>query len=69
MTITTIPCPPAHAVADRRLTSRSAAVTPIRTLRRRLATRLGDARHDRQPMVTLSEQAIANIHNVHSVHR
>jgi hypothetical protein len=69
MTIIGIPpANPAHAIAVRR-DGRRWPKAPIRTLPRRLATWIGTAVRDRQPMVTLSEQALADIHNVHSVSR
>jgi hypothetical protein len=70
MTIIAIPpANPTHALTDRRDDRGSPAMPPIRTLRRRLATRVRDALRDRQPMATLSEQVLSDIHHVHSVHR
>lgn len=70
MTIIAIPpANPTHALTDRRDGCDPRAVPPIRTLRRRLATWVRDVLRDRQPMPTLSEQVLSDIHNVHSVHR
>jgi hypothetical protein len=70
MTITLIPpTNAAHAVANRRQDSHSQAATPNRTLRRRLGRYVRNAVRDRQPMVTVSEQVLSDIHNVHSIHR
>jgi len=70
MTIIAIPpANPTHALADHRDDCDSPTVPPIRTLRRRLATWVRDVLRDRQPMATLSEQVLSDIHNVHSVHR
>jgi hypothetical protein len=69
MTIIGIPSAnPAPAIADRR-DGRRWSKAPIRTLARRLAPWIRTAVRDRQPMVTLSEQVLSDIHNVHSVHR
>jgi len=69
MTITAIPrANPTDLPTDRRDDSDSPAA-PIRTLRRRLATWVRDVLRDRQPMATVSEQVLSDIHNVHSVHR
>ena len=69
MTITAIPrANPTDFLTDRRDDSDSPAA-PIRTLRRRLATWVRDVLRDRQPMATVSEQVLSDIHNVHSVHR
>ena len=70
MTLIAIPhANPTHALTGRRDDCDSPAVWPIRTLRRRLATWVRDVLRDRQPMSTLSEQVLSDIHNVHSVHR
>ena len=69
MTITFNPPANAAHTADRRNECGSPAATPTPTLRRRLAGHVRDAMRDHQPMVTLSEQALSDIHNVHSVHR
>ena len=70
MTIISLPPGnPAHTTIDRRTDYSSPAATPVRTLRRRLAESVRNAVRDRQPMVTLSEQVLSDIHNVHSVHR
>ena len=69
MTITAIsPVNPTHALTDRR-DDFEAPAAPIRTVRRRLATWIGDVLRDRQPLATLSEQVLSDIHNVHSVNR
>lgn len=69
MTITAIPSAHrTHALTHHRDDADSPAA-PIRTLRRRLATWVRDVLRDRQPMATLSEQVLSDIHNVHSVHR
>ena len=70
MTIICIPpTNPAETTIERRNDCGPPAPTPVRTLRRRLATRVRRAVRDRQPMVTLSEQVLSDIHNVHSLHR
>ena len=70
MTITlNPPANPAPTATDRRKDCGSPAATPIRTFRRRLARYVRNATRDRQPMVTLSEQVLSDIHNVHSIHR
>jgi hypothetical protein len=70
MTITLNPLTnAAHTAADRRQNCRSQAATPTRTLRRRLGRYVRNAVRDRQPMVTVSEQVLSDIHNVHSIHR
>jgi len=63
------PANPAHPTIDRRRDYGPPAPTPVRTLCRRIATYVRNAARDRQPMVTLSEQVLSDIHNVHSVHR
>ena len=63
------PAHPTHALTDRRDDCESPAVPPTRMWRRRLAAWVGDVRRDRQPMATLSEQVLSDIHNVHAVHR
>jgi len=69
MTITAIPhANPADFLTNRRDDSDSPAA-PIRTFRRRLAIWVRDVLRDRQPMATVSEQVLSDIHNVHSVHR
>ena len=59
----------AHTVADRRRDYRSQAATPIPTIHRRLGRYIRNVVRNRQPMVTLSEQVLSDIHNVHSIHR
>jgi hypothetical protein len=63
------PANPTHPTSDRRKDRGSPAATPTRTLRRRVATYVRNVARDRQPIVTLSEQVLSGIHNVHSVHR
>ena len=70
MTITfNPPANAAHTVTDRRNDYGSPPATATSTLRRRLARRVRNAIRDHQPMITLSEQALSDIRNVHSVHR
>lgn len=70
MTIVAIaPTNPPHTAIDGRKDCGSPTTTPIRMLRRRLATYIRDAVHDRQPVVTLSERVLSDIDHVHSLHR
>jgi len=59
----------AHTVAHRRQDCRSQAATPIPTIHRRLGRYVLNVVRNRQPMVTVSEQVLSDIHNVHSIHR
>jgi hypothetical protein len=69
MTITlNPPTNAAHRVADRRQDCHSQAATPIPTMRR-LVRYVRDVVRNRHPMVTVSEQVLSDIHNVHSIHR
>jgi hypothetical protein len=59
----------AHTATHRRQDCPERAATAIPTLRGRLARYLRNVVRDRQPLVTVSEQVLSDIHNVHSIHR
>ena len=70
MTITlNPPTNTAHTVGNRRQNYRSQAATLIPTIHRRLGRYVRNVVRNRQPMVTVSEQVLSEIHNVHSIHR
>jgi hypothetical protein len=70
--MTIIGIPPANpplTTIDRRTDRPTPTTTPIRTMRHRLAKYVRNAVRDRQPVVTLSERVLTDIHHVHSLHR
>jgi hypothetical protein len=70
MTIVDIPSAnPARTPIDRRTDCASSPTALVRAWRRQLATYVRNAARDRQPVVTLSERVLSEIHHVHSVHR
>ena len=70
MTITiNPPTHAAHTASSRRQDCGGRAATANPTLRRRLARYVRNVVRDRQPLVTVSEQVLSDIHNVHSIHR
>ncbi len=70
MTITSDAATPATTTPTALLDTPSKPPAPsTRTRLRRLAARVRNAARDRQPLVTLSEQVLSDIRDVHSVHR